>query len=57
MHRDEVGIDTALVRRLVEEQFLEWAGLQISEVESTGTVNAIYRMKVAMGLAAAPCVH
>jgi aminoglycoside phosphotransferase (APT) family kinase protein len=44
MHEDVVRIDVALVRRLVEEQFPEWVGLQIREVESTGTVNAIYRI-------------
>jgi aminoglycoside phosphotransferase (APT) family kinase protein len=44
MHEDEVRIDVAIVRRLVDEQFPEWAGLQIREVESTGTVNAIHRI-------------
>jgi aminoglycoside phosphotransferase (APT) family kinase protein len=44
MHEDEIRIDVVLVQRLIEEQFPEWAGLPIREVESTGTVNAIYRI-------------
>jgi aminoglycoside phosphotransferase (APT) family kinase protein len=44
MHEDEVHIDVALVRRLIADQFPERAGLIIREVQSTGTVNAIYRV-------------
>lgn len=44
MHADEVHIDVALVQRLVAEQFPTLAGSPIREVQSTGTVNAIYRI-------------
>jgi aminoglycoside phosphotransferase (APT) family kinase protein len=44
LHHGEAHIDVALVQRLVAEQFPEWAGLAIREVQSTGTVNAIYRV-------------
>jgi aminoglycoside phosphotransferase (APT) family kinase protein len=44
MHPDEVNIDVPLVRRLVAAQFPQWANLPISAVQSTGTVNAIYRL-------------
>ncbi len=44
MHAGEVPIDAELVGRLVSEQFPRWAGLPISAVPSTGTVNAIYRI-------------
>ena len=44
MHADEVHIDAALVRRLLAEQLPRWADLPISAVQSTGTVNAIYRL-------------
>ncbi|MBA2715011.1 MAG: aminoglycoside phosphotransferase family protein [Rubrobacteraceae bacterium] len=44
MHDDEVDIDAALVSRLVAEQFPRLANLPIRAVESTGTVNAIYRL-------------
>jgi aminoglycoside phosphotransferase (APT) family kinase protein len=44
MHTDEVEIDAELVGRLVAAQFPRLAGLPVSEVESTGTVNAIYRL-------------
>jgi aminoglycoside phosphotransferase (APT) family kinase protein len=44
MHDDEVDIDAGLVGRLVAEQFPHLADLPITEVRSTGTVNAIYRL-------------
>ncbi|HEY1320358.1 MAG TPA: aminoglycoside phosphotransferase family protein [Streptosporangiaceae bacterium] len=44
MHDGEVGIDAGLVRRLVAVQFPRLAGLPVSAVRSTGTVNAIYRL-------------
>ena len=44
MHDGEVGIDAGLVRRLVDGQFPRLAGLPVSPVQSTGTVNAIYRL-------------
>ena len=44
MHADEVGIDAAMVRRLLADQHLQWSDLPISMVRSTGTVNAIYRL-------------
>ncbi|HYJ73556.1 MAG TPA: aminoglycoside phosphotransferase family protein [Actinomycetota bacterium] len=44
MHDDEVDIDADLVGRLVAEQFPHLADLPITEVRSTGTVNAIYRL-------------
>lgn len=44
MHADEVHIDAALVKRLVVEQFSQWADLPVSAVRSTATVNAIYRL-------------
>jgi aminoglycoside phosphotransferase (APT) family kinase protein len=44
MHDREIGIDAALVRRLLAAQFPHLADLPISAVASTGTVNAIYRL-------------
>ena len=44
MHDGEVDIDAGLVGRLVAEQFPHLADLPITEVRSTGTVNAIYRL-------------
>jgi aminoglycoside phosphotransferase (APT) family kinase protein len=44
MHAGEVDIDADLVGRLVAEQFPHLADLPITEVRSTGTVNAIYRL-------------
>lgn len=43
-HADEVETDVALVRRLLEEQFPEWAGLPLRPVAESGTVNALYRL-------------
>lgn len=44
LHQGEVEIDAELVGRLVATQFPRFADLPLSEVQSTGTVNVIYRM-------------
>jgi aminoglycoside phosphotransferase (APT) family kinase protein len=44
MHIDELEIDEALVRRLLAEQFPEWAELPLSRIEPAGTDNAIFRL-------------
>lgn len=44
MHEDEIDVDTALVHRLLTEQFPHLAERSITVVRSTGTVNAIYRL-------------
>ncbi len=44
MHADEHAIDVPLVRRLVREQFPEWADLPVTPLASGGTVNAVYRL-------------
>ena len=44
MHPDETETDAALVRRLLAQQFPEWAGLPIELVDSYGTDHDIYRL-------------
>ncbi|GAK43353.1 aminoglycoside phosphotransferase [Paenibacillus sp. TCA20] len=44
MHADEMEIDEALVRRLILEQFPQWAELTLERIEPAGTVNAIFRL-------------
>lgn len=44
MHADEVETDAALVRRLLYEQFPQWAQLPIERVVSYGTDHDIYRL-------------
>src|SRR5450631_3458204 len=44
MHDGELNIDAGLVGRLVAAQFPALSDLPISRVQSTGTVNAIYRI-------------
>ncbi len=44
MHADEADIDVSLVRRLIADQFPQWADLPIHHVSSAGTDNAIYRV-------------
>jgi aminoglycoside phosphotransferase (APT) family kinase protein len=44
MHPDQLTLSLPTVRRLVNEQFREWAALPIKRVESSGTVNAIFRI-------------
>ncbi|CAN5524401.1 aminoglycoside phosphotransferase family protein [soil metagenome] len=43
MHAIEIPLDEQIVRRLVREQFPEWAHLPVS-LAATGTVNAMYRL-------------
>jgi aminoglycoside phosphotransferase (APT) family kinase protein len=44
MHDREVDIDADLVRALLHAQFPSWCDLPVEAVQSTGTVNAIYRL-------------
>jgi aminoglycoside phosphotransferase (APT) family kinase protein len=44
MHADELATDVGLVRRLLAAQFPQWADLPIERVQSSGTVNALYRL-------------
>ncbi len=44
MHQGEIEIDIALVRQLLTEQFPHLVEKTITLVQSTGTVNAIYRL-------------
>jgi aminoglycoside phosphotransferase (APT) family kinase protein len=44
MHADEVGIDEALVGRLIGRQFPAWAGLPLERVRPSGTDNALFRL-------------
>lgn len=44
MHADEIFADAALLQRLIERQFPQWANLPIVPVGSGGTSNAIYRL-------------
>ena len=44
MHPHEVLTDVPLVRRLLEDQFPEWAAFPLERVPSTGTDNALYRL-------------
>ncbi len=44
MHEDQLQIDLDVVRRLVRVQFPGWSHLAISPLETTATVNAIFRI-------------
>jgi len=44
MHPDEIETDVGIVRRLLAEQFPQWADLPIDPVESYGTDHDIYRL-------------
>jgi aminoglycoside phosphotransferase (APT) family kinase protein len=43
-HADERETDVRLVRRLLREQFPEWAEMPLRPVAESGTVNALYRL-------------
>jgi aminoglycoside phosphotransferase (APT) family kinase protein len=44
MHRDELELSEALVRRLLAEQFPDWRDLPLRRIAPEGTVNAIFRL-------------
>ena len=44
LHDDEVDIDVGLVRRLLRAQYPQWSELPIEQADSTGTVNAVFRL-------------
>jgi aminoglycoside phosphotransferase (APT) family kinase protein len=56
MHTEQVDSDAALVRRLLEGQYPQWADLAIERVASSGTDNAIYRLGSEM-VVRLPLIH
>ena len=44
IHADQLDMDEFLVRRLLADQFPQWADLPVSAVPTSGTENAIYRL-------------
>ncbi len=44
VHAGQLDIDTPLVRELVASQFPQWAALPLELVDSSGLVNAVYRL-------------
>lgn len=44
MHAGQLNVDLRSVRRLVGAQFPQWRGLSVTEVRTSGTVNAVYRV-------------
>jgi aminoglycoside phosphotransferase (APT) family kinase protein len=44
IHADQLDMDEFLVRRLLADQFPQWADLPVTAVPTSGTENAIYRL-------------
>ena len=44
MHPDQLHLDVRTVRRLVADQFPQWRELDVEELRTPGTVNAIFRV-------------
>jgi aminoglycoside phosphotransferase (APT) family kinase protein len=44
MHADQMDVPVEVVRRLIAEQFPQWAELPIRPLTSPGTVNALFRI-------------
>lgn len=44
MHADQVDVPLALVRRLVDQQFPQWAGEPLAEVAEHGTDHRLFRL-------------
>ena len=50
MHDNQVDIDTDIIRGMIIDQFPEYRHERIEQLETTGTVNAIFR--IGLGVAA-----
>jgi aminoglycoside phosphotransferase (APT) family kinase protein len=50
IHADQIDSDELLVRRLLADQFPQWADLPVTAVPTSGTENAIYRLGAEMGV-------
>lgn len=44
MHSDQINISLDVVRQLVDEQFPRWSSLPITQVDVSGTDNALFRI-------------
>jgi len=44
MHQDQLDVDVATVRGLIDKQFPQWCDLPIHAAPSDGTVNALFRL-------------
>lgn len=44
VHEDQVEVTAGTVRRLIADQFPAWAGLDVRQVRSAATVNAVFRV-------------
>ncbi len=44
MHDDQVEVTAGTVRQLIADQFPAWTGLDVREVRSAATVNAVFRI-------------
>ncbi len=44
MHANQLPVDVAVVRALVDEQFPQWGALRITAVKGAGTVSRIFRV-------------
>jgi aminoglycoside phosphotransferase (APT) family kinase protein len=50
MHAGQINITQDVARRLVDEQFPQWASLPIRPVPGPGTVNALFRLGDGLGV-------
>ena len=50
MHSDQIEITLETVRQLVDVQFPRWRSLPIEQVSGSGTVNALFRLGVGLGV-------
>ena len=44
MHADQLHVDAQMVHRLVGVQFPQWRGMSVTELRTSGTVNATFRI-------------
>jgi aminoglycoside phosphotransferase (APT) family kinase protein len=44
LHDGQIGVTTAMVKTLIEKQFPQYKNVPVNEFDTTGTVNAIFRL-------------
>lgn len=44
LHKNEIAIDTALVRRLVDSEFAQYSALPLTRLDASGSTNVLFRL-------------
>ena len=44
LHKNEIAIDTDLVRKLVDNEFAEYSALPLTRLDASGSTNVLFRL-------------